>query len=308
MSALNAVDLFWSLASGRFSRKDGFDEGKNRCKFALRGLLTLPWTLRWLDTWRQQPALRQHLQANPRLACKLHRPYLYRSLSQGGKLAALCTHYQALAERISPAAYRSLLDDAGLILAELNGKNDAEIKVRLTHQHSFDKEGELSLRICNADDVAIATLTFTIARRHDDIAIIIGGLQGPRKPHGADAVHQLTKQSHGLFPKRLAVEALIALAQEIGAKQVLAVSKWQHIYSSWRYRRHFFADYDSFWDTFDAQATACKRFFSLPLQLPRKPLSEIASKKRAEYQRRYALLDELALQSRHALTRQAAAG
>lgn len=306
MSALNAVDLFWSLASGRFSRKDGFDEGKNRCKFALRGLLTLPWTLRWLDSWGQ-PALRRHLQANPRLACKLHRPYLYRALGPSGKLAALREHYQTLATRVSPAAYRSLLSDAGLPLAALLGKNEAAITAVLTHRHSFDKEGELSLQICSEEGIAIATLTFTITRHQGEAAIIIGGLQGPRKPHGAEAVHQLTKQSHGLFPKRLAVEALVALAQEIGANQVLAVSKWQHIYSSWRYRRQFFADYDSFWDTFDAQPTACKRFFSLPLQLPRKPLSEIASKKRAEYQRRYALLDELASQSRSAVTRRAAA-
>ena len=31
----------------------------------------------------------------------------------------------------------------------------------------------------------------------------------------------------------------------------------------------------------------------LPLAMPRKPMEEIASKKRAEYRRRYALLDSL---------------
>ena len=31
----------------------------------------------------------------------------------------------------------------------------------------------------------------------------------------------------------------------------------------------------------------------LPLAMPRKPMEEIASKKRSEYRRRYALLDSL---------------
>jgi len=36
--------------------------------------------------------------------------------------------------------------------------------------------------------------------------------------------------------------------------------------------------------------------FTLPLSMARKDLEEIASKKRAEYRRRYALLDTLAQQ------------
>jgi len=36
--------------------------------------------------------------------------------------------------------------------------------------------------------------------------------------------------------------------------------------------------------------------FALPLMLPRKTLEDIASKKRAEYRRRYTLLDTLAEQ------------
>ena len=139
MSALNRWIYSGPWPAGA-SRKDGFDEGKNRCKFALRGLLTLPWTLRWLDTWRQQPALRQHLQANrgwPASCTALSLP-----LAEPGRQTRRALHpLPSAGGTVSPAAYRSLLDDAGLILAELNGKNDAEIKVRLTHQHSFDKGG-----------------------------------------------------------------------------------------------------------------------------------------------------------------------
>ncbi len=41
----------------------------------------------------------------------------------------------------------------------------------------------------------------------------------------------------------------------------------------------------------------------LPLVMPRKPVEEIASKKRAEYRRRYALLDSLIQQVKQATER-----
>jgi uncharacterized protein VirK/YbjX len=155
--------------------------------------------------------------------------------------------------------------------------------------------------VCNADQVPVATLTLTLTRRDDKVVIVLGGLQGPRKPHGAECVQHATKLAHGLFPKRLAMEALTTLARKIGADEVLAVGKLEHIYSSWRYRRNFFADYDSFWETLEAEEVDNRRFFRIPLTLPRKAMEDIASKKRAEYQRRYALLDQLAAQTAAAL-------
>ncbi|WP_158253686.1 VirK/YbjX family protein [Chromobacterium alticapitis] len=295
MTAINSMDLFWSLASGTFSRRDGFDESKNRFKFAFRGMLTLPWTLRWLDTVRSQ-ALLPYLRHNPRLACKLHRPYLYRSLGAAGKLQALQAHYQLLEQRFSGAARQQLLASQTLHLATLTGKNDSALLVQLTQQHSFDKEGEMSLQVSNADGVPLATLTFTLIRRDEQPAIMVGGLQGPRKPHGAEEVQLATKAAHGLFPKRLAIEALAALAERIGISQILAVGNREHIYSSWRYRRGFHADYDSFWQTLEAEPLDDGRFHRIPPTLPRKAMQDIASKKRAEYQRRYGLLDALAEQ------------
>ena len=300
MTVINSVDLFWSLASGEFSQKDGFDEGKNRFKFVFRGMLTLPWTLRLLETFRSQTLL-TYLRRNPRLACKLHRPYLYRTLKARGKVQALQAHYQLLEQRFGQPARGLLLSNQPVALAALTGKNDGTLQVLLTQQHTFDKEGEMSLQVCNAERVPLATLTFTLTRRGEEVVVMVGGLQGPTKPHGAESVQLATKLAHGLFPKRLAMEALTALARKIGADEILAVGKVEHIYSSWRYRRNFFADYDSFWETLDAEAIDNGRFFRIPLTLARKAMTDIASKKRAEYQRRYALLDALSAQTQAAL-------
>ncbi|UTH75204.1 VirK/YbjX family protein [Chromobacterium sp. IIBBL 290-4] len=300
MTVIQSMDLFWSLANGSFSQRDGFDEGKNRFKFALRGMLTLPWTLRWLNTFRSQSLL-TYLKRNPRLACKLHRPYLYRSLGPAGKLAALQNHYALQERTFNAQALKVLLSNAQLELAQVSGKNEESLLAQLTLNHSFDKEGELSLQVCNADRVPLATLTFTLTRREDLSVLVVGGLQGPRKPHGAETVQKATKAAHGLFPKRLAIEALTALARKIGVDEILAVGNREHIYSSWRYRRDFFADYDSFWQTLEGEPVENGRFYRLPLTIPRKAMEDIASKKRAEYQRRYTLLDELSAQTARAV-------
>ncbi|RCK95892.1 DUF535 domain-containing protein, partial [Klebsiella pneumoniae] len=69
-----------------------------------------------------------------------------------------------------------------------------------------------------------------------------------------------------------------------------------HVFRALRYRlskgRHFHASYDEFWQSIDGQPESPWRW-RLPLCLERKSLESIASKKRAEYRRRFQLLDQL---------------
>jgi len=291
--ALTPVALLFDLASGHFSRLDDLDQVKNRFKLVLRSVFTLPATLSWLKTFSQEPALLEFLRLNPRIACKLHRPYLFKSLGTAGKLAILQAHYQMETQRVPARQLTQLLANAHLQLANITGKDESQYRFTLTHQHTFDKEGELSFQMWNQDDVALVTLTFTLCQTEQGRTLLIGGLQGPhRYDNSTDPIKIATKACHGLFPKRVAMEALTVLARMLGMQSVQAVCKQQHIYNSWRYRKHFEADYDGFWLALNAQSTP-QGFFEIPMQLPRKTMEEIASKKRAEYQRRYTLMDDL---------------
>lgn len=84
------------------------------------------------------------------------------------------------------------------------------------------------------------------------------------------------------------------------------MSNATHIYRSWRYRKKkegkLLADYDSFWLSLGGERRE-NGHFALPLTLPRKPMEEIASKKRAEYRRRYEMLDSLIQQMTQATQR-----
>lgn len=55
-----------------------------------------------------------------------------------------------------------------------------------------------------------------------------------KTPH--HEIQACTKACHGLFPKRLALEATCYLAELMGIEEIIAVGNATHIYQNWRYR------------------------------------------------------------------------
>ncbi|VTN09941.1 Protein of uncharacterised function (DUF535) [Raoultella terrigena] len=119
---------------------------------------------------------------------------------------------------------------------------------------------------------------------------------GPRRNVLHEVIKQATRACYGLFPKRLLLEFIWALAAQSNIQAIYGVSDNGHVFRALRYRlskgRHFHASYDEFWKSIEGEADGAWRW-RLPLRLERKSLEEIASKKRAEYRRRFQLLDEL---------------
>lgn len=65
-------------------------------------------------------------------------------------------------------------------------------------------------------------------------------------------IQNATKACHGLFPKRLVMEAACLFAQRLQVEQIIAVSNETHIYRSLRYRDKegkIHADYNAFWES-----------------------------------------------------------
>ncbi len=125
--------------------------------------------------------------------------------------------------------------------------------------------------------------------------MFIGGLQGAKWEIPHQEIQNATKACHGLFPKRLVMEAACLFAQRLQVEQIIAVSNETHIYRSLRYRDKegkIHADYNAFWESVGGVCDA-ERHYRLPAQIARKEIAEIASKKRAEYRRRYEMLDAI---------------
>lgn len=292
----SAWQLFQSLASGTLTPGLAWRNPAYRRKFMLRSLMAPFSTARLLSHLAQQPQLLQMLQVQPGLPCRLHRPWLSVAINRQQTLQALNWHYQTMQRQLPATLMNGYLSREGVTLLTLTGKDDQPFTLRLCADAFLDKEGEATLAFCDAEQTVLAEMTFTLCQVDGTSTLYIGGMQGAKSfvPH--EAIQSATKACHGLFPKRLLVEAAMTLGSAIGIQQIVAVSNSTHIYRSWRYRKKkegkLLADYDGFWLSLGGERTK-EGNFMLPLTIARKPMEEIASKKRAEYRRRFALLDSL---------------
>ncbi|EME1928567.1 VirK/YbjX family protein [Cronobacter sakazakii] len=297
--AHSAWQLFRLLATGQKTPGLAWENPAYRRKFMLRSLATPFATRRWLSVLARQPMIDALLHAQPGLPCRLHRPWLSVNVSRKAALAALEYHYQHIERLLPDTLMQGHLTRQGSTLATLSGKNDAQYRLDLAAIADLDKEGETTVIFRDANGIVLAEMTFTLCEVDGQSALFIGGLQGAKAWVEHDQIQLATKACHGLFPKRLLLEAVCLLAQHFDVSQILAVSNETHIYRSWRYAKKkkdkLHADYDSFWESLGGEKDA-RGLYHMPLQITRKSLEEIASKKRAEYRRRYELLENMTAQ------------
>ena len=207
----------------------------------------------------------------------------------------LIEHYQFMYNCLPSELRHKCLAGKPYQMAKITGKGDQQILVTLMTDDRFNREGELTLCISNQDGVNLARVTFSIVKYNGEQALFIGGLQGPNKSVDHKLIQQATKTAYGIFPKRLALDSLRFLAKHLGIAQIDAVSDKTHIYRHWRYwkkLKKMYASYDEFWQSEGGEVND-SGIYQLSVEHELKPLELIASKKRAEYRRRYSMLDEL---------------
>ena len=288
--------LFKNLALGKLTPGLAWQNPAYRRKFVLRSLAAPVTTSRLLTRLAKQPRLMQILQAQPGLPCRMHRPWLTVNMERQHALESLNWHYQTMIRQLPATLLQGYLSKQGATLLTLTGKDEQHFTVRLCADAFMDKEGEATLVFCDDQNTVLAEITFTLCPFAGKSTLFIGGLQGAKAHVPHERIQKATKACHGLFPKRLLVETAMTLGAAFPVEQIVAVSNDTHIYRSWRYRKKkegkLLADYDSFWLSLGGEKQDSGNFM-LPLVMPRKPMEEIASKKRSEYRRRYELLDSL---------------
>ncbi|MGK3143989.1 VirK/YbjX family protein [Pantoea sp. C2G6] len=290
----SSASLFFQLISGKYVPNKLWMSKRFRLKFVLRTLISPLTTMHYLDTLSHLPQITLLMKTQGLLPAKLHRPYLRAGFTIAQRAQAILDHYTLMNNLANPALCQLLQSAGDNPLATLSGKNGETFLLSCSSGY-FDREGEVTL-VLRYNSEIIASLSFSIINEHNQRTLLIGGLQGPRKHISNDLIREATKAAHGLFPKRLLMEALFIVAEQAGVENILAVGDETHVFRSLRYRHSkgdkFFASYSEFWLSLGGEARR-DGVFTLPLSLPRKALEEIASKKRAEYRRRYELLDSL---------------
>ncbi|EOC0060995.1 VirK/YbjX family protein [Cronobacter turicensis] len=295
----SGMDLIKALTTGELMPGGLWQKKNYRLKFALRSCIYLPATLRFMDALATNPRFEQLLSVQKTLPGKIHRHYLRLGLSAGARASAIINHYAFIRDEAAPRLADALCATSPQPLFTLAAK-DKTVVISASSAHKAEREGESTLWL-HCDDVLLASLTFSVVRDAAGYGIAIGGLQGPRRSVPHEAIRDATKACYGVFPKRLLMEVLWLMIQQHDMSHFDAVSNSGHVFRGLRYRfskgRHFFASYDEFWESIGGERHGA-RCFTLPLTAARKPLEEVASKKRSEYRKRYELLDSLAGQWR----------
>ena len=161
------------------------------------------------------------------------------------------------------------------------------------------KEGLAAVMFNLPDEVPVYQILFWIARdnlinRDGAWAMWIGAMQGPNFDDAKEIIKRITKKCHAYRTKNLILYSAQAVARFLGVGKIFAVTN-EGYYANNHVRRDrkLKTSFSDFWQEAGGVPTADKRFYELPLIETRKTVEEIPSHKRAQYRRRFALLDEL---------------
>src|SRR5476649_2528720 len=296
----SGLQMLSALVTKRMVPGPTWNRPSYRLKFLLRTLASPKATLTLLDYLANHPLRDDMLRAVPSLPCKLHRVYQSVNVSRAIALNNIIAHYDYLAMRVPPALTRGHFEDKPLHIATLEGKDGQRYFIQFNAAGRLDKEGEATLMFTTESGEPLATVTFSFINYRGQPTLFVGAIQGPRAHIEHSQIQIATKACHGLFPKKLVMEALLLVAELTQMTHIVAVANNTHIYENSRYKKRkgmMFADYNSFWETLNGTLGE-DGYYHLPGQIPHRPLEEIASKRRSEYRRRYELLDLLEVQIR----------
>jgi uncharacterized protein VirK/YbjX len=181
--------------------------------------------------------------------------------------------------------------DEKLVLADLS-RFSPDAALILDRAPWLSREGHLTLSLFKGEFRAF-TVSFSLSG-FPEIELFIGGLQGRQSPEILATYRDLTKDFEGIRPRDFILEMLRLFAVRIGARHIYAVADAHKIS-----RHKYFGEkgapglfYDEVWRERSGERVA-DTHFELPLRGSRRPLEEIAAKKRSMYRRRYEMLDQI---------------
>ena len=248
-----------------------------------------------LDTFRdwfgnpKHQALQQALAERPSLAMCVVHPYLNSGWSAERRLSVVAAHYALLQGRLG---FLRFAPPSAVVLADLG----EGIQIRLDKPGKFEHEGELTVNLFGGE-LRLYSLVFTLAQVDSRLTAYAGALQGSCIPDALDIYRTLTHRMHGLRPRDLLVTAFRLVCLHLGVECILAVSDRCRVASNAYFKSsvRVLSSYDDAWIENGGRLTA-EGFFKLKVQPGQRDVHDIASRKRAQYRRRYAMLDTLSRQ------------
>ncbi|OOF38935.1 hypothetical protein BKK49_08875 [Rodentibacter rarus] len=209
--------------------------------------------------------------------------YCDKRFSAPQRLSAITQHLQLAEEKWGASFCSTLLKEQVIPLSQLT--EDLSLNLSLNFIDPF--EGYFAINIRNQNNERIYDASFTFLSPNK---LLIASMQGPYYENAQDLIKTATKDLQGMRPMFMLMQVFRELAKHWQCDLIGIPHKSQGKYRL-SARSKILFNYDEFWQ--ENQGVYQSPYWQLPLDIERKPLEDIASKKRSMYRKRYEMLDRL---------------
>lgn len=209
--------------------------------------------------------------------------FIDKRFNAGQRLAAMQYDLQTALQTFGKEVWQKMCRSEAVLLAGLS----EELSVWLHRNDNCTDEGWWAVSLRNSDGIRLYSATFAFV---SDKRLLIASVQGPAGEQSRETVRALTKQLHGLRPQQLLPQVVQQLAVLWRMNGVVGISQDNQVKLRWKLKKRVTMNYNDFWQ--EAQAVqGADGYWHLPERAARKSETEIESKKRSMYRKRYAMLD-----------------
>lgn len=223
---------------------------------------------------------------------KIHRPFYDKRFSRIEKLKLLKGCYESLTLKFKEESLQRLITLEGMEVCRFTSKSNEEYRIILSTDIQYSREGFFTFVLF--DQIGkIMTVAFSVDVLSPKPRILIGSIQAT-PIDGLNRIRHATHEMFGLQPRLFLIHLLKVFGNILGVQEIEAISDENHVYNSLRYRRRLknkFQSYNIFWR--EIGSPSANGNFNIDVAIQRKAIEEYPSKKRSEYKKRYALLDEI---------------
>ncbi len=252
-----------------------------RFRFWLRSVLHSVQVKKFSRFVNQHPEFSELLRAYPNYSYPVIHRFLDKRFNAEKRLEIVCDNLTFLPQKLAqyhlPPLWVKPINFGEVI-------PDFEIRLNINEYQAMEGFWALELRKKSSQQI-VYLLTFgKIAQ-----SLLIGVIQGTNTKNAKDLVKYLTKQCHGLRPAYLLIEVMKLLADTLGYSLLGIPHKYQNK-SRFIQSKRYTVNYDTL---FRESGGLRQEYWQLPLTLD-KDLTDVPSKKRSMYRKRFEMLEKLA--------------
>lgn len=233
------------------------------------------------------PLLRREMREFPPIRQFVVRPYVNSHWSFSKRIAAIEDHYRLIKDRVP---FLNLSNDETVEVTDLDLSGE-KLRIVLDRPKWMRGEGELGVSLFHGID-RIYTAMFSVSDAEGRLQIVVGNLQGDGRDRSA-LYKEFTKTLFGMRPRDFLVHVLKLMGEEMGCSEILGISDDGHRSSHWLTKAKKLSTYDAIWAEHGGVKDTGIRFFRIPAHFAKRADADIPANKRAQYRRRYQLMDDL---------------